>query len=95
MMQKVCFHVETSRISAEAKPCSLIHFLSTMTGKIARLTDKGFGFITPDGEAGKDIFFHSSSLQGVTFTDLHTGDAVSFEVEQSEKGPRASNVTRA
>lgn len=67
-----------------------------MTGKIARLTDKGFGFITPDGgTAGKDIFFHSTSLQGVTFDELREGDAVSFDTEESEKGPRAINVVRA
>jgi CspA family cold shock protein len=66
-----------------------------MTGKIARLTDKGFGFITPDGEAGgKDIFFHSNALVGVTYNELREGDAVSFETEQSEKGPRAINVQR-
>ena len=66
-----------------------------MTGKIARLTDKGFGIITPDGEAGgKDIFFHSTALVGVTFNELREGDAVSFETEQSDKGPRAINVQR-
>ncbi|MFA6534477.1 MAG: cold shock domain-containing protein [Patescibacteria group bacterium] len=66
-----------------------------MTGKIKRLTDKGFGFIAPDDASGKDIFFHSTALQGVQFNELNEGDAVSFEVEDSEKGPRAVNVTRA
>lgn len=67
-----------------------------MTGKITRLTDKGFGFIAQDGgEAGKDVFFHNSALVGVTFTDLHEGDAVTFEIEQSDKGPRATQVARA
>ncbi|MFA5954652.1 MAG: cold shock domain-containing protein [Patescibacteria group bacterium] len=65
-----------------------------MTGKIKRLaTDKGFGFITPDG-SDKDVFFHSSALVGVSFTDLHEGDEVSFETEDSEKGLRAKNVQR-
>ena len=65
-----------------------------MTGIIKRLnTEKGFGFITPDG-GDKDVFFHSSSLVGVTFVELHEGDKVSFETEQSEKGPRATNVKR-
>ena len=66
-----------------------------MTGKIKRLTDKGFGFIAPDDGNGKDIFFHSSALQGVTFPELREGDAVSFDTEDSEKGPRAINVVRA
>jgi CspA family cold shock protein len=65
-----------------------------MTGIIKRLNgEKGFGFITPDG-GDKDVFFHSSSLVGVTFAELHEGDKVSFETEQSEKGPRATNVKR-
>jgi CspA family cold shock protein len=65
-----------------------------MTGTIKRLTDKGFGFIATD-ESDKDIFFHSSALVDVMFNDLNEGDAVTFEVEDSDKGPRAVNVTRA
>lgn len=64
-----------------------------MTGTIKRLTDKGFGFIAPEGES-KDLFFHSSALVGVTFTELAVEDKVTFEVEQSDKGPRAVNVNR-
>jgi len=65
-----------------------------MTGVIKRLTDKGFGFITPEG-GDKDVFFHMSSLVDVQFDDLREGDKVTFEVEQSDKGPRAVNVARA
>jgi CspA family cold shock protein len=65
-----------------------------MTGVIKRLTDKGFGFITPDG-GDKDVFFHNSALVGVTFNELREGDKVSFETEESDKGPRAVNVQRA
>lgn len=66
-----------------------------MKGTIKTLvTEKNFGFITPEsGE--KDLFFHATGLEGVEYADLHAGDAVSFEVEQSEKGPRAVQVTRA
>lgn len=63
------------------------------TGTIARLTDKGFGFIAREGQ-DKDVFFHSNNLVGVTFADLKTGDKVSFEVEESPKGLNAVNVTR-
>ncbi|MFC1598660.1 cold-shock protein [Patescibacteria group bacterium] len=66
-----------------------------MTGKIKRLTDKGFGFITDDDNPEKDLFFHSSSLQGVEFNELQEGDAVTFDIEDSEKGPRAANVAKA
>lgn len=65
-----------------------------MTGTIKVLTEKGFGFIAREGEA-KDLFFHSSDLSGVSFDELSVGDTVNFEVVESEKGPRAANVTRA
>lgn len=66
-----------------------------MTGKVKTITDKGFGFITPDDNPSKDLFFHSSALQGLELKDLQVGDAVTFETEESEKGPRATNVSRA
>lgn len=66
-----------------------------MKGKIARLTDKGFGFISREGEA-KDLFFHSNELaEGLQFSDLKEGDEVTFEVKDTEKGPAAVNVARA
>lgn len=65
-----------------------------MNGTIKRLTDKGFGFISPEN-GDKDVFFHSSSLVDVTFDELREGDKVSFETEQSDKGPRAADVRRA
>lgn len=65
-----------------------------MTGTIQRLTDKGFGFISVDGEE-KDLFFHSSALVDVSYEELNEGDKVTFETEDSDKGPRATNVSRA
>jgi CspA family cold shock protein len=65
-----------------------------MNGKIEKLTEKGFGFILPEGQ-DKGVFFHSTSLVDVTFDELREGDAVTFEVEDSEKGPRAKDVHRA
>ncbi len=65
-----------------------------MTGTIKTLTDRGFGFISREGEA-KDLFFHSKELSGVTFDELKVGDQVTFEVTQGEKGPAATNVSRA
>ena len=64
------------------------------TGKISRLTDKGFGFITREGE-DKDLFFHSNDLDGVEYNDLKEGDTVTFEVAQGDKGPNAVKVNRA
>jgi CspA family cold shock protein len=66
-----------------------------MTGTIKKLvSDKGFGFITAEGLA-KDLFFHSNSLNGVAFAELREGDAVSFDTEETPKGPAAVNVARA
>ena len=64
-----------------------------MTGTIKTLTDKGFGFISREGEA-KDLFFHSKELVGVTFDELRTGDTVSFTLVDTEKGPAAAQVSR-
>lgn len=62
-------------------------------GTIARLTDKGFGFIKREGQE-KDLFFHSNELEGVTFDELREGDRVTFEVADSPKGPNAVKVSK-
>jgi len=62
-------------------------------GTIARLTDRGFGFISQVGEE-KDLFFHSNELKDVEFSDLQEGDKVTFEVAEGQKGPNATNVKR-
>ena len=59
-------------------------------GKIKRITDKGYGFI--DVGSGKDLFFHSSSVEGCSFDDLREGQTVSFNEGQGQKGPCAENV---
>lgn len=64
-----------------------------MNGTIKTKTDRGFGFISRDGET-KDLFFHSKDLVGVTYDELQIGDAVTFEVVSGEKGQSAKNVKR-
>jgi len=59
-------------------------------GTIKRITSKGFGFIE-DG-SGRDMFFHSSSVEGARFEELREGQKVEFNVGQGPKGPRAENV---
>ena len=63
-------------------------------GTIKRITDKGFGFI--DNGTDKDLFFHSSSVEGVSFDELREGQRVTFTEGQGPKGrpkgPRAENV---
>lgn len=63
-------------------------------GTIARLTDRGFGFIAREGQE-KDLFFHANELKEITFDDLREGDAVTFEVEDGPKGPNATNIAKA
>ena len=60
-------------------------------GSIKKLIDRGFGFINTGG--AKDLFFHSTSLQGVSFEQLQVGQKVSYTQGQGPKGPCAENVT--
>lgn len=63
-------------------------------GKIARKTDRGYGFITP--EAGdKDLFFHANELKNVEFDALQEGAEVTYDVADGPKGPSATNVNVA
>lgn len=66
-------------------------------GTIKKLvSDRGFGFIS--GASGGDVFFHLSSVVGVSYEDLREGQPVEYELEQGGgkgdrgKGPRASTV---
>ena len=63
-------------------------------GKIARLTDKGFGFITQEG-ADKDLFFHANEVVETRYDDLQEGDTVSFEIGEGPKGPHAIEIQLA
>ncbi len=53
---------------------------------------KGYGFIQK--EDGQDIFVHHSSINMTGFKTLYEGDRVEFEVEESDRGPAAKNVTK-
>jgi len=65
------------------------------TGVIKKkIEDRGFGFITVEGEP-KDLFFHSKDVVGTTFEELREGDAVTFEVVQGNKGPAAEKISKA
>ncbi|MDD5680309.1 MAG: cold shock domain-containing protein [Candidatus Omnitrophica bacterium] len=63
-------------------------------GKIKKLVrDRGFGFISDTD--GSEVFFHQSALVGMVFDSLQEGQSVEFDVEKSDKGPRAVNVQAA
>jgi len=61
-------------------------------GKIARLMDKGYGFISIEG-SDKDLFFHSNELKNADFNSLKEGAEVEFEEQEGQKGPQAVNVS--
>ncbi len=54
---------------------------------------KGYGFIAREG--GKDVFVHFSALQMDGYRTLNEGDKVEFSIEDSPKGPQATNVVKA
>jgi CspA family cold shock protein len=53
-------------------------------------SERGFGFIT--GDDGKDVYVHSSAIEGGA--TLAVGDEVEYDVEQGDRGPRAKNVKK-
>jgi CspA family cold shock protein len=63
------------------------------SGKIKRLTSKGFGFI--ETASGKDMFFHKGDVAGVSYEALTVGQPVSFTETIGAKGPRVENVKPA
>ena len=65
-----------------------------MQGKVKWFNNqKGYGFITRDDGSG-DVFVHYSAVSGNGFKSLAEGDSVEFEVNDSDKGPKAANVTK-
>jgi CspA family cold shock protein len=55
--------------------------------------EKGFGFIEREG--GDDVFVHFSAIQGEGYKTLEEGQAVTFDLEQGQRAPQASNVRKA
>ncbi len=54
--------------------------------------EKGYGFIR--AEDNRDYFFHYSALVMEDYKTAEKGEAVEFDVEESERGPRAANVKK-
>ena len=57
-------------------------------------TQKGFGFIAPDG-GGKDVFVHVTAVQRAGLQSLSEGQRVSFDVVDDRKGKKAENLVLA
>jgi CspA family cold shock protein len=54
-------------------------------------SEKGFGFITPDG-GGADVFAHYSAISANGYRSLDENQRVEFDVTQGPKGPQAANI---
>jgi cold shock protein len=64
------------------------------TGTVKWFNDeKGYGFITPD-DGGRDLFVHHTGINGSGFKTLRETTKVSYEEEDSDKGPKAVNVEK-
>jgi len=62
-----------------------------MQGRVKKLVaDRGFGFLEVEGQ--KDVFFHRSAIVEGNFDTLRQGQSVTFEIEDSGRGQRASNI---
>jgi cold shock protein len=65
-----------------------------MSGSIKAIVEhKGFGFITVPGE--RDVFFHVGQLENLRFDSQLIGQRVTFEIEETGRGPKAKHVRPA
>ena len=65
----------------------------TKTGTVKWFDNKkGYGFITPS-EGGQDLFVHLSGIVMEGYKTLSDNQQVSYQVETSDRGPVATNVT--
>jgi cold shock CspA family protein len=68
------------------------------SGKIVKLSEKGFGFIRPDTGGKNDMYFHAKGMTvREDFESLQIGDKVTYEVEEGRTPtdrPRAVGLSR-
>ena len=88
------FHDQRPGFHARTYPWSYIEGVEKLASGVVKWFNekKGYGFIENDD--GGDVFVHFSAIQGEGFKTLVEGERVTFEIEQSQKGPAAANVVR-
>jgi CspA family cold shock protein len=63
------------------------------TGVVKSIVDgRGFCFLSPPQEGGKDVFCHFSEFKKAGLRDPQKGETYEFEIEMSPKGPQAVNI---
>jgi len=55
---------------------------------------KGYGFITPDGQEVPEVYVHFSAIESGGFRTLHEGERVEFELVSSTRGKEATHVLK-
>jgi len=55
---------------------------------------RGYGFITPDGQEVPEVYVHFSAIESGGFRTLHEGERVEFELVSSTRGNEASHVLK-
>jgi len=55
---------------------------------------KGYGFITPDGQEASDVYVHFSAIESGGFRTLHEGERVEFDLVSSTRGSEATHVLK-
>jgi CspA family cold shock protein len=64
------------------------------TGTIKRMTDRGFGFISPADGGNEDLFFHHSAVTNGGFEQMQEGQQVSFDQQPDSRDPRRQRAVR-
>jgi CspA family cold shock protein len=84
-----------ARASAPAEGINFIRNNQSMIGTVKFFnTQKGFGFIAPDG-GNKDVFVHATAVEAAGMRILSEGQRVSFDIQPDARGSKAVNLKDA
>ncbi len=90
-MSYICLFLSSGQYIINIRIEDTVIYSDSMNGKVKMFNAaRGFGFIT--GEDGKDVYVHSTAVEGGAA--LAVGDSVTYEVETSDRGLRAKNVKK-
>lgn len=91
-LRQVSGHRRLGTAKSKVEEFDRIMSASRSTGTVKWFSRvKGYGFIAPDG-GDKDVFVHYSAIKGEGYRNLEEGQRVDFQLEETDKGPQASDV---